>query len=72
MAAGFLGIVAFGLVLFVVGALMESNIAKAAKFGAALACCLAVILVATKPKPFGHETNCYVDWDGRTNSTVCD
>ena len=72
MLAGVLGIVGFVLALFVVGAFMENDLRKMAKYGAALAACLFVVLVATKPKPFAHVTDCYVDWDGRANSTVCD
>lgn len=70
--AGVLGIIGLALAICVVGALMESNLRKAGLFAAALGCCLVVILVGTKPKPFAHTANCVIDWDGRANSEVCD
>lgn len=70
--AGVLGIIGLALAICVVGALMESNLKKAGLFALALAACVAVILIGTQPRPFAHTANCYVDWDGRANSTVCD
>lgn len=72
MFAGFLGIVALGLVLFVTGALMERNYSKAAKFGAALAGCAALILLVGSPRPITMADDCYIDWDIRVSRTVCD
>lgn len=63
---------AFVLVLFVVGAIMEGNGAKAVKFGTALVVC-SIVIIAWGPK--GTEFlpgDCWIDWDGRTNSTVCE
>lgn len=72
MLAGMLGIVGLGLAVMVIGALMESNLRKAAIWGAAFLGCIVVILTTTSPKPFAHVTECYTDWDGRSNSSVCD
>lgn len=72
MVAGVLGVVGFVLALFVVGAFMENDLRKMARYGAALALCLVVVFVATRPKPFAHTVSCSVEWDGRANSEVCD
>lgn len=72
MIAGVLGVIGFVLVLFVVGAFMEENLPKAGKFGAALVVCLLAIFLFTKPGPFKYVTNCSIDWDGRSNSEICD
>ena len=69
---GLLGIVAFFLALFVAGAIMEGNGAKAMKFGAALFVC-SVVIIGWGPKGDNFASgNCWTDWDGRSNPTVCE
>lgn len=71
MLSGILGVVAFVLVLFVVGAIMEQNGRGVMKWGAALAVCTVAILMLTKPLPYSNATNCFIDWDARANVEVC-
>lgn len=72
MLSGVLGVVAFVLVIFVIGAIMEENGKGVLKYGAALAVCVVAILTLTKPLPYSSGTNCFIDWDGRANAEVCD
>ncbi len=73
MTAGVLGIVGLVLALFCVGGFMEGNMAKVAKFGAGIAVCAALILLTAGPsRNTGGSQNCYIDWDGRANSEICD
>lgn len=72
MLSGVLGVVAFVLVLFVIGAVMEQDRQAFLKWGAALAVCVVAILTLTKPLPYSSATNCFIDWDGRANVEVCD
>lgn len=71
MIAGFLGLVAFVLVLFCAGALAESNVQKAMKFGAAAAVCFVAIIISSGKLPSDGFQECYTDWDGFANSEVC-
>jgi len=71
MLAGVLGVVGFVLALFVVGAFMEGDMGKVGRYAAALLACVVITLLATSPRPFQHATECVTDWDGRSNSTVC-
>lgn len=72
MLSGVLGVVAFVLVLFVIGAIMEQNGRGVLKWGVALAVCVVAMLTLTKPLPYSTATNCFIDWDGRANVEVCD
>jgi len=72
MLAGVLGFVGFVLLLFVIGALMEEEVGKALKWGAALAVCVVAILTLTSPRPYSSASNCFIDWDARANAEVCD
>lgn len=71
MIAGFLGLVAFVLALFCAGALAESNMAKAMKFGAAAFVCFVAVIMSSGKLPSDGFQNCYTDWDGFANSEVC-
>lgn len=72
MIAAVLGIAGLVLALFTVGGFMEGDMGKVAKFGGGLAACLIAILFLTvAPKLTGYQ-NCSTDWDGRSNSEVCD
>ena len=72
MLAGVLGIIAFVLVLCVAGAIMDHDSRGVLKWGAALAAVTIAILVFTKPLPYSSATNCFIDWDARSNPEVCD
>jgi hypothetical protein len=69
--AAVLGIVAFVLTLFVAGAFMENDLRKMAVFGAAFLACCILTLMFVQPQRGGYQ-DCYIDWDGRSNSTVCE
>lgn len=67
-----LGIVAFILVLFVVGSLMERNLRKAGIFGAALMGCAILIMSFDGNRSYRETANCWTEWDLRVSRTVCD
>lgn len=71
MILGIVGLVAFVLALYVIGAVAERNAAKAAKFGGVLLVCATVILLFGEPAQL-TDADCYIDWDARSNSAVCD
>lgn len=71
MIVGLLGLVAFVLLLFTFGAVAERNSAKAVKFGAAFVMCGALIIALGSPPQMTNE-DCWIDWDARSNATVCD
>lgn len=73
MLAGVLGIVAFVLVLFAIGGFMQGDMGKVLKFGGAFAVCAVLILMTGGPsRHTGGSQNCHIDWDGFSNSEVCD
>lgn len=71
MLAGVLGVVSFVLALFAAGAFMEGDMGKIGRYAAAFIACVVITLVFTSPKPFQHVTECITDWDGRSNSEIC-
>lgn len=71
--AAFFGFVAFIVALFCVGALMEEDLKKAGYFAAAFIVCSVIIISSGS---HGNRTvvqrDCVIDWDGFSNSEVCD
>lgn len=72
----FLAIPAFFIAFFSGGvafnAWRSGEAGLACKSGAVfLFCCLIVIAAPKRPVTNGGD-DCYIDWDGRSNSTVCD
>lgn len=55
-----------------VNAWLEGDKSMASKSLLIFAVCVAVIFVAPKRAPEFGSGNCYTEWDGRSNPTVCD
>lgn len=71
--AAFFGFIAFILAFFCVGALMEENLRKAGMFAAAFVVCSAIILASgTHGNRTSVQRDCWIDWDGFSNSEACD
>lgn len=73
MLAGLLGFAGFVLALFAVGGFMEGDMGKVGKYSAGIVICGVLALVAgsgSQQSPVGQH--CSTDWDGRSNSEVCD
>lgn len=71
--SGFFGFIAFILALFCVGALMEENMKKAGMFAAAfVVCSIIVISIGSNGISITQQRDCYIAWDGFSNSEVCD
>lgn len=71
--SGLFGFIAFILALFCAGALMEENMKKAGVFAAAfLVCALIVVSLGGHGASTIVQRDCWIDWDGFSNSEVCD
>lgn len=57
--------------LFVAYLNRDDSVARFWSFGIAGLVCFAVMIAST-PKTGGRGVDCFVDWDARSNSTVCD
>jgi hypothetical protein len=69
--AGILGIASFVAALFVVGAFMECDGRKALVSGSIFGALVLLIVMFTNPRPL-TDAECWIDWDARSNSVVCD
>lgn len=70
--SGLFGFIAFILLLFCGGALMEENMKKAGIFAAAfLVCSIVIISMGSHGVRMTEQRNCVIDWDGFSNGEVC-
>lgn len=67
-----LGIVAFVLALFAIGAFMEGNTRKLGVFVASFLVCAVVLWTFDDRSSVSTFADCRIDWDGRSNPEVCD
>lgn len=72
MLAAILGIIGLVLAFFCVGGFMEGDMAKVGKFAAGLAVCSVLILMTSGPRQSVVVRHCEIEWDGFSNSEVCD
>ena len=69
----FLGLISIPALFFSVGIAFNAwrvrDFMAALKSGSIALVCLAVFIAT--PKTYGPEDDCRIDWDGRSNSQIC-